>query len=72
MKFQMTCACGDKTMIESTDIAAARAELKKRWTQNAIDAHMQDKHMGQPEVAVEQCHAMIDKSLVSVARQEHV
>lgn len=41
-------------------------QVKAMMTQEAINAHMTEKHPGQPAMSMADCHAMIEAHLVSV------
>ena len=61
----MTCFCGDVMEVEAADRNGAVAQLKAMMTQEAIDGHMKDKHPGMPGMSVADCHAQIEKDVVS-------
>ena len=63
-KFKMTCMCGDVMEVEAADRDGAVAQLKAMMTQEAIDAHMKDKHPGAPGMSMADCHAQIDKDVI--------
>jgi uncharacterized protein YqfB (UPF0267 family) len=66
-KFKMTCSCGDVMEVEAADRDGAVAQLKAMMTQEAIDAHMAEKHAGQPPMSMADCHAQIDKDVMPAA-----
>ncbi len=63
--FSMTCSCGDKMDFQAETRDEAVAKAKAMMTQEAIDAHMAQKHPGKPSMTQAQCHAMIEKDLVA-------
>lgn len=65
--FSMTCTCGDVMTMEAETRDEAVQKLKDMMTAEAISAHMAEKHAGQPEMSVEDCHAMIEKEVQEVA-----
>ena len=60
----MTCPCGDVMDVEAKNRAAAVEMLKGKMNAEAIAAHMAEKHPGQPVMTVEECHAMIEESVM--------
>ena len=57
----MTCSCGDVMEMEASNRDEAVAKLKALMTQEAIDAHMKEKHSGQPTISMADCHAQIER-----------
>ena len=64
-KFKMECSCGDTMTVEATDRSDAVAQFKAMMNESAIKAHMGEKHPGDPVMSVADCHAMIEKQVVS-------
>ena len=60
----MTCSCGDTMTVEAADRNGAVAQLKAMMTQEAIDAHMKEKHPDMPSMPMAACHAQIEKDVV--------
>ena len=64
-KFVMTCSCGDSMEFPAKTRDEAVAACKAMMKQDAIDAHMSEKHPGMPSMSEAQCHAMIEKQMVA-------
>ena len=64
--FQMTCSCGDTMKVEAESREAAVAQLKAMMTEEAIAAHMAEKHPGDPVMTVADCHAQIEQQVVAL------
>ena len=62
--FQMNCSCGDVMKVEAKDRADAVSQLKAMMTQEAIDAHMAEKHPGNPGMTMADVHAGIERDTV--------
>ena len=67
-KFSMTCSCGDVMSVDAATHEEAVAQMKGMMTQEAIAAHMQGKHPGDPMMSMADCHAMIEKDLMPAAQ----
>ena len=63
MKYSMQCSCGDVMDREAASRNEAVEGFKKLMTQEAIDAHMADKHPGKPGMSMADAHAMIEKQV---------
>ena len=63
-KFKMTCACGDTMTVDAADRDDAVMQFKNMMDESAINAHMAEKHPGDPVMSVAQCHAMIEQQVV--------
>jgi len=50
---------------EAADRAGAVAFFKGMMTQEAIDAHLKDKHPGMPALSMADCHAQIERDVVA-------
>ncbi|MBI4099241.1 hypothetical protein HY442_01775 [Candidatus Parcubacteria bacterium] len=59
--FSMTCSCGDVMSVEAENREEAVAKLKAMMTDEAVAAHMADKHPGDPALPTSQVHAMIEQ-----------
>ena len=64
--FQMTCTCGDTMKIESANREQAVSQLKAMMNESMVEAHMKEKHPGQPPIPVSHIHAAIEQTLISV------
>ena len=67
MKFEMTCSCGDVMGVEAENREEAVTKMQGTMTQEAIGAHMTEKHPSDPAMTVEACHAQIANDLKEVA-----
>ena len=63
MTYTMTCTCGETMSVETADRGEAVGKFKGMMDENAISAHMAEKHPGQPLMSVAACHAMIEKEV---------
>ena len=63
-KFKMTCSCGDTMTVDASDRNDAVAQFKAMMSQEAINAHMAEKHPGDPVMSMADCHAMIEQQVV--------
>lgn len=63
-KFSMTCSCGDKMGVEAESREDAVMQMKTMMTQDAINAHMAEKHQGMA-MTKEQVDADIDAKLTA-------
>ena len=63
MKYSMKCSCGDVMDVEAGNRKEAVAKFKAMMTQDAINAHMSEKHPGKPVMTMAECHAMIEKDV---------
>jgi hypothetical protein len=63
--FKMSCTCGDEYSVDANDRDEAVSKMKGMMTQEAIDAHMNEKHAGQPKISMADCHAMIERDMVA-------
>ena len=57
--------------VEADDREAAVAQFKDMMDEAGIKAHMDEKHPGDPVMAVADCHAMIDRDVKEVAGLFH-
>ena len=63
----MKCNCGDVMDMEAENRDEAIQKFKDMMTQDVINAHMTDKHPGQPSMMMADCHAMIEKEVMPMA-----
>lgn len=61
--FSMTCTCGHTMTAEAGTREEAVQKIKAMMTPAAIAQHMAEKHPGQPALAVNQVHAMIEQAV---------
>ena len=59
----MTCTCGETMSVDTADRNEAVGKFKGMMDENAIAAHMADKHPGEPVMSVDACHAMIEQQV---------
>ena len=52
--------------VEAETREEAVSKMKEMMNQEAIDAHMTEKHPDKPTMSVEECHAQIEKDLKEV------
>ncbi|TSC67731.1 MAG: hypothetical protein G01um101466_653 [Parcubacteria group bacterium Gr01-1014_66] len=64
-KFNMTCSCGDVMTVDAENRGDAVSQLKHMRDEQAITAHMTEKHPGEPLISVADCHRMIEKEVVA-------
>ncbi len=64
-KFSMTCSCGDTFGVEAENREEAVTKMKGMMTQDAIDAHMAEKHPGEATKTMAEVHADIEKGLMA-------
>jgi|GEM_PF-1963194 len=62
MTYQMICSCGDTMSVEAGSREEAVKEMKAMMNQDAIDAHVAEKHPGET-MTVTEVHRAIDESL---------
>jgi hypothetical protein len=65
-EFTMECSCGDKMPVQASNREEAVAKLKEMMTEDAIKAHMTEKHAGDPLPTIAEVHAMIEKGVTEV------
>ena len=68
-KFKMTCSCGDTMTVEASDRDDAVQKLKDMMDEPALEAHMAEKHPGDPVMSVAECHAMIEEQVEMVEEE---
>lgn len=67
-KFTMVCSCGDPMTVEAETREEAVAKLQGMMTEEAIAAHMTDKHPGEQQIpSVADVHAQIAQRLEMVS-----
>jgi hypothetical protein len=58
-EYSMTCSCGDVLRVEADSNEDAVSKIQSMMTEEAMQAHMAQKHAGQPVPTLAQVHAMI-------------
>jgi hypothetical protein len=70
-QYGMTCSCGHEVTVQAKDRTEAVAKLQGMMDENAIAAHMSEKHAGEPVPSVADVHRTIaertDRVKVSAA-----
>ncbi len=66
MKYSMTCSCGHVMETEATTREEAVANIKGMMTEEAITAHMGEKHAGEPVLSKAEVDAMVEQSTVQM------
>ena len=66
-KFSMKCSCGDTMVMDAETREEAVGKFKAMMTQEAINAHMAEKHPADHAMSMADCHAMIEKDVMQVA-----
>jgi hypothetical protein len=61
--YQMACSCGNVMKIDAASRDEAVRKLQAMMTADAIQAHMTQKHPGEPALAQTQAHQMIAQNL---------
>jgi len=64
-KYSMTCTCGHEVSADAATRGEAVAKVKAMWTQEAVDAHVKEKHPGET-MSVDNAHREIDTKLAEV------
>ena len=62
-EYSMTCSCGDVMKTEAESREEAVTKLQEIMTEEAIAAHMSEKHPGDDVPTVEQIHGQIAQDL---------
>jgi hypothetical protein len=57
--FKMTCTCGDTFEVDAKDRDEAVEKIQSMMSEEAIGAHMEEKHEGQPVPPVSMVHQMV-------------
>ena len=58
-EYQMTCSCGDEIKVDAADRDEAVSKIQAMMTDEAVAAHMKEKHPGEPVPPTAQIHGMI-------------
>ena len=62
-KFSMTCSCGHKMDVDANSHPEAVSKMKEQMTEEAVKAHMDTHHAGQPMMTVADVHRGIEMGL---------
>lgn len=62
-EFTMECNCGDKMTVQASSREEAVAKFKEMMNEEAVKAHMTEKHAGDPMPTLAEVHAMIEKGV---------
>ena len=60
----MTCQCGDVMTCDAASREEAVSQLQATMTEDAISAHMAQKHPGEAVPAAAQIHGMIEQNVM--------
>ena len=63
--FQMTCWCGHQIKVDAEDRQEAVSKIQGIMNENAIAAHMKEKHLGEPVPPLADIHRTIDSQTVA-------
>lgn len=66
-KFSMQCTCGHTIEVEANDLEEAVGKIKGVMDEKAIEAHIAEKHAGEPVPTKEQSDMMVEKTTQEVA-----
>ncbi len=61
--YSMTCTCGHVTSVEANSREEAVSKMQGMMTEEAIKAHMDEKHPGESAPSMAETHANIEKNL---------
>jgi hypothetical protein len=64
--FHMTCSCGHDIKVDAKDRADAISKIQSMMDRKAIEAHIKEKHPGEPVPSVSQVHQMIAQHTAAV------
>lgn len=64
MKYSFKCNCGDVLTVDVETKEEAVEKIKGMMNEDAIKAHMAEKHPGEVAPSVEQVHAQIESGVV--------
>ena len=59
-KYSLTCTCGHVDTVEAVSREEAVEMIKAKWTPEAIDQHMKEKHPGEPAMTKEMADAHVE------------
>ncbi len=62
-KYSMQCSCGHVMTVDAKSREEAVSKLKATMTEEAVVAHMQEKHPGEPMLTQAQVHAGIQQGV---------
>jgi hypothetical protein len=63
--FHMTCSCGHDIKVDAKDRPGAVSKIQEIMTEDAIAAHMKDKHQGELVPPISAIHQMIAQNTVA-------
>lgn len=67
MQYSMTCSCGHVMSVDGETRDEAVQKMKDMMTEDAVAAHMNEKHPGEPPMSQAQVHSQIEQGLQLVA-----
>jgi hypothetical protein len=63
--YHMTCSCGHDIKVDAKNRDEAVSKIQSMMDEKAIDAHLKEKHKGEPVPSVAQVHQMIAQNTVA-------
>jgi len=63
--FHMTCSCGHDIKVDAKNRDEAVTKIQSMMDEKAIEAHLREKHKGEPKPSVAQVHQMIAQNTVA-------
>lgn len=66
MKYSFTCSCGDETTVDAATREEAVQKIKDMMNDEAVAAHMAEKHSGQQAPTKEQVDVQIEQNVRGV------
>ena len=64
-QYHMTCSCGHDIKVDAKNRDEAVSKIQSMMGEKAIDAHLKEKHKGEPVPSVAQVHQMIAQNTVA-------
>ena len=58
--YQMTCSCGQEIKVDAADRQDAVSKIQAMMNEDAIAAHMKEKHPGEPVPPVADVYRMVE------------
>ena len=63
--YHMTCSCGHDIKVDAKSRDEAVTKIQSMMDEKAIDAHLNEKHKGEPKPSIAQVHQMIAQNTVA-------
>jgi len=64
--FHMQCSCGHDIKVDAKNRTEAVSKIQSIMNKSAIEAHIKEKHKGEPMPTVAQVHQMIAQNTAPV------